>query len=326
VSRRALALAVLLVSCGVVVACVRERPPSVRPAPGPLVPSAALPDSYDLVLRLDLERLRAELGAELLRRVLVATLVSELDAPANTLLAAAVDRADLGLLGVELGPSLASSDKVLVLRGHFASLDPGARWSPLSADQGTLEGFDADVPDSAGAFTRAYRLEDELMVLAPRAEAGAIERRLAGAGHEGLHPPDRGVLSLAVRPDVFVARYLGRYPTLGGYLSAAHAARAYADPDSSGLRALIELDFASTEAAAEASEIFAQLLSGIGARGCAFGDLARVTKATHTELTVSLEARVERASVGALYGCLLNGACCPEPVASAPSATTPAPP
>ncbi|MET0410836.1 MAG: hypothetical protein ABW217_06050 [Polyangiaceae bacterium] len=325
-SRRALTLAALLASSAVVAACVQERPPSVRAAPGALVPSAALPDSADLVLRLDLERLRGELGPELLRRVLVATLVSEADAPANTLLAAAVDRADLGWLGFELGSSLASSSKVLVLRGHFASLDPGARWSPLSADQGSLEAFDADVPDSPGGFTRAYRLEDELVVLAPRAQAGAIERRLAGAGREGLHPPDRGVLSLAVRPEAFVASYLGRYPTLGGYLSAARAARAYADPDSSGLRALVELDFASNEAAAEASEVFAQLLSGIGAKGCAFGDLARVTKATHNELTVSLEARVERASVGALYGCVLNGACCPEPAAPVSSATTPAPP
>jgi hypothetical protein len=326
VRRRALAFAALLATACGVSACVQERPPSVRPAPGSLVPSAALPDSSELVLRLDLERLRGELGPELLRRVLVATLVSEADAPASTLLAAAVDRADLGLLGLELGPSLASSDKVLVLRGHFASLEPGARWSPLSPDQGALEAFDADVPDSAGAFTRAYRLEDELVVLAPRAEASAIERRLAGAGRDGLHPPDRGVLSLALRPEAFVARYLGRYPTLGGYLSRARAARAYADPDSSGLRALVELDFASTEAAAEAREVFARLLSGIGAKGCAFGDLARVTKATHSELTVSLEARVERASVGALYGCLLNGVCCPEPAAPVSSATTPAPP
>lgn len=325
-SRCATACAALLVASAAAAACVSERPPSVPPTPGPLAPSAALPDSSDLVLRLDLERLRGELGAELLRRVLVATLVSEVDAPANTLLAAAVDRADLGLVGFALGSSLASSDKVLVLRGHFASLDPGARWAPLSADQGALEAFDADVPDSAGSFTRAYRLEDELVVLAPRSEAGAIERRLAGGAREGLHPPDRGVLSLAVRPEAFVSSYLGRYPTLGGYLSAARAARAYADPDSAGLRALVELDFASNEAAAEASEVFTQLLSGIAAKGCAFGDLAGVTTTTHTESTVSLEARVERASVGALYGCVLNGACCPDPAAPAASATTPPPP
>lgn len=316
----------LLATIGAAGACVSERPPSVRPAPGPLSPSAALPDSSDLVLRLDLERLRGELGAELLRRVLVATLVNDADAPSNNLLAAAVDRADLGLLGLELGSSLTSSSKVVVLRGHFGSLDPDAHWSPLSPDQSALEAFDADAADSAGALTRAYRLDDELFVLAPRTEATAIERGLAGAGREGLYPPDRGLLSLALRPQAFVETFLGRYPTLGGYLSGARAARAYADPDSSGLRAQVELEFSSNESAAEASEVFAQLLRGIGAKGCAFGDLARVTTATHSERTVSLQASVPRASVGGLYGCLLTGACCPEPAVPVSSATTPPPP
>jgi hypothetical protein len=305
---------------------VSERVPSAPPPRAPLLPSAAVPDSADLVLRLDLERLRGELGSELLRRVLVATLVSEPTAPSSSLLGTAVDSADLSLVGLELGTSLGSASKVVVLRGHFGGLDPDPRWSPLSPEQSALEAFDADAADGPGALTRAYRLEDELLVLAPRREAAAIERRLAGGGHEGLHPPDRGILSLALRPEAFVASYLGRYPTLAGYLSGARSATAYADPDSSGLRAALEIEFDTSEAAARASDVFAQLLRGIGAKGCAFGELARATQATYTERTVSLQASVERSQVGGLYGCLLNGVCCPEPAAPAPSATTPAPP
>jgi hypothetical protein len=323
--RWAAALALSLVTGAGLGSCASDRPPSTAPVPGPLAPSAVLPASSDLVLRLDLERLRRELGGELLRRVVVTTLVGE-DAPSSALLGAAVERADLGLVGLELGTSLASASKVVVLRGHFGGLDPGPHWSPLSPEEAALEAFDADTPDAAGALTRAYRLADELVVLAPRAEAGAIERRLAGGGPDGLHPPDRGVLSLALSPEAFVARYLGRYPTLGGYLSAARAARAYADPDSSGLRAELELEFASSEAAAEASDVFTQLLRGISAKGCALGDLAQATRTTYTERTVSLEASVERERVSGLYGCLLNGTCCPEPAAAASSATTPSPP
>jgi hypothetical protein len=320
------ALSGLALACAVLPACVAEPVPQVRPAPGPLQPFAALPARFDLVLRLDLERLRNELGGPLLRRVLLATLLSDADTPANALLGAALERADLSLIGVELGPSLASADKVVALRGHFSSIDLGPHWAPVSAEESAIEAFDCDLSQARGALTRLYRLEDELVVFAPRSQAAEVERRLARGGPEGLHPPDRGVVSLALRPAAFVASYLGRYPRLASFLGSARAASAYADPDSSGLAAALEIEFESSAAAAEASEVFTQLLREIGARGCALGDLASATTSAYTERVVSLEAKVDRSRVGRLYGCLLNGACCPEPPAPVSSATTPAAP
>jgi hypothetical protein len=287
-----------------------------------LLPDAALPAHFDLVLRLDLARLRAEIGGELLRRVLVTTLIGDGDAPVGAALGAAIDRADLSLLGVELGANIASADKVVVLRGHFSSIDPGPSWSPVAPEQSAVEAFDIDAPDSPGALTRLYRLADELVVFAPRSQAAAIERRLTRAGAEGLHPPDRGVVSLALRPSAFVASYLGRYPRLASYLEGARSARAYADPDSAGLLTALEIEFGTSAAAAQASEVSSQLLRELAARGCALGELASATTSTHTEQVVSLEANVDRPGVGRIYGCLLNGVCCPAPPAPVSSATT----
>jgi hypothetical protein len=326
VNARALVARLAWLGITLLTACVPEPAPRARPAPGPLLPSAALPRRFDLVVRLDLERLRSEIGADLLRRLLLTTLVSEIDAPENSLLGAALDRTDLSLFGFELGPNLMSTDKVLALRGHFGGIDPGPHWSAVSPEQSALEAFDADIPESPGALTRVYRLEDELVVFAARAQAAEIERRLARGTPEGLHPPDRGVVSLALRPAAFVSNYLGRYPRLGSFLAPARTASAYADPDSSGLAAVVEIEFETSAAAAEANGVFSQLLREIGATRCALGDLAAATTSTTSERVVSLEAKVDRPGVGRLYDCLLNGACCPAAPAPVSSATTATPP
>jgi hypothetical protein len=301
-------LALVGLSC----ACSFEAPvaspaPNVRRAP-----ELVLPSHFDLAVRVDVARLRTELGAELSARALLEGLL-DARTPRSALFADTLARADLLLFGLELGPGL-GGPRTWAVRGSFASLDVRAytdpRWRPLER-AGTLA-FESEVLTPEATATRLYRFGEDLLFFAPPSEGAAIERLFtAPAEPSALAPPERGFVSLAVRPSAFVSAYLKRYPGLGGYLVAARSASAFAEPAPEGLRLRLELGFDGPEPAEGAREVLAALLEKLAASPCAFGLVAAAADMQRLDGSLGIGADLDRTQAGALYGCVLHGTCCP---------------
>lgn len=294
-------------------ACGSE--PSAR-APRAPDPAMLLPRDADVVVRVDLARVRQELGAELTRSVSLTWLSEQAEQGAGALLGAALDRATLAWLALDLDGGGAPR-RALLLRGHFATLDPEAAGFRASAPTRGLRSFElASGPHGGGALVRLHRVGDESAVFTDR--EGLREPKLTREAP--LWPPDRGVISVAWSPRIVMGE-LERFPRIASYLGSAEAALAYADPSSTGLELQVELTYAEVEAAEAARQVVGGLLAALATNECAPGELARASSSARLDRVVSVEAHVDRERVARLYDCVLGGACCPGRASATTSAT-----
>jgi hypothetical protein len=237
--RRLAAVALFLLP---LTSCAPGRSP--QPPPAPNVDDAAqlVPADLDLVLRLDLARVRDALGAgvldELRRRALRA------DASGSGPLVAAFAHGDTLWLGARPGEALESSDFVWVLRGNFAAFDPhrSGQFGPAEDLGGALRRFDRVGKSERADPARFYLHAADLVVAASPAELDSIERTLEqGRRDAALEPPSKGLLSLAVRPRAL----LQRLPAGAGQLRklAEHVLRIEGSADVTSAGVALELAF-----------------------------------------------------------------------------------
>jgi hypothetical protein len=296
------------------VACISPDRRVRLPAEEARLETAALPGDLDVAIRVDVDWLTGELGAALVRRLLMDIVVGADDPRVIERLAQALSRSELLLLGFRSGDTIAAAEKVLVLRGHFAGLTPpnagpGAVWTASDSQRGRPHFFrPASRP---GALTRLYTRGDEALVWVSEAEAVSVERWLGGADDlRSLSPPDRGGLSVAARPEPLRARHFRQYPELRQHFAGARSVQAFVDPRSGALMAGLELGFETTEQARGAQQILDRLRLEIAAAPCVVGATARATQLSIFERSVRLLAELDPGQVQGLEACLLGGECC----------------
>src|SRR5687767_14936600 len=122
-TRTRLAALALLAACG----CGPERIPPPRTAPPTIAgPSDAIPADLDVVLRVDVRRVRETLGDEAFARLRAHALGSHSskDTGAERLMTDALARADLAVIGLRPGRTPELSDSVIALSGDLSGLDP----------------------------------------------------------------------------------------------------------------------------------------------------------------------------------------------------------
>jgi hypothetical protein len=293
-----LALSALGVACG-------PKPLSAPPS-APAVVSAAdlIPADLDVVVRFDLGRVKAALGATVLaalsREVLSAAGGSE---HSDALVLESLLSADMVFLGYRPSPILAPLDRVLALQGSFEQLArPPLGFANAVDLGGDVRYFDRRSSTSLarGAVARIYSASTRVRAFVSEAEIDAVERVLATGGAERqLSPPEEGTLSLAARPWL-VTRFGGR-GALRDLLDSARALHAVADLESDGVRLELALELAKPEQAEALAAAARPVLQRLGGALAARGEL----KAEGTRLV--LEARLERAQLLPLLGCLRGG-------------------
>ena len=296
--RRALLLGLSAVACG----------PKAAPAlpPAPTITSAVelIPPDLDVVVRLDLARVKAVLGATALTALSRQVLAHDRGgAEPDELVVASLLAAEQVYLGYRPSPLGAPLDRVLALQGHFEPLARALTGFSSATDVGRdLRYWDRSAaPTSRGGVARVYAWGDRVRAFVSEAELDAVERTLSGLGAERrLEPPEEGTLSLAARP-----RLLGRLAGQGALrelLEDAKALRAVADLESDGVRLELELLLSGAEQARRLASAGTQVLAR------AMGDAALdVTLGAESDRVV-LSARLTRAQLAPLLACVGGGA------------------
>lgn len=325
--RRLGLVAVLAVLALALSGCASSRPPPPA-APVLLEPADALPADLDVVLRVDVARLRAGLGTLLfagLRRV--ATEGMEGDGASDFLLEA-IERSDLAVFAFR--PELEGDgvDSVLVLRGAFETLDPrdsGAR-PPFQAPRdlgAAIRRYDREQPAARGAPARIYARADDLLVIVSAAELDSVELRLeAREEAPALRPPARGIVAFAARLRALRLTLHRRFPLLADLLEDAREVQGVIELGGGGASLELSLPFASEDSAETAKVGLTGVLQAFGAREGPFSELARRTSAERAGAHVVLRVSAQLLELGGLLRPILSST--PAPADAAPA--SPAPP
>jgi hypothetical protein len=292
--RRALLLGLSAAACG-----PRALPPL---PPAPSVSSAAelVPPDLDVVLRLDLARVKAALGASAL-----ATLSHEVLArdsagqEPDELVVASLLAADQVYLAYRPSPSWAPLDRVLALQGRFEPLLRPPSGFGGARDLGRdLRCWEAKVPPATrGGVARVYALGDRMRAFVSEAELDAVERRLEGVeSPRRLQPPEEGTLSLAARPRLL--GHLAGSGSLRELLEEAKALTAVAELESDGVRLKLELLLAGAEQAEQLARAGKLVLAR------ALGDAKLAVTVQAESERVLLTAELSRAELAPLLACV----------------------
>lgn len=296
--RALLAIASALLACG-------PKPLAAPPsAPAVTTASDLLPADLDVVARFDLGQVKAALGATALsalsREVLAATSAAE---HTDQLLLDSLLAADVVYLAYRPSPLLAPLDRVLALQGRFEQLSrPPLGFSGAVDLGGDVRYFERSSAAqlARGAVARIYTASTRVRAFVSEAEIDSVERVLAtGASERRLSPPEQGTLSLAARPWL-LARFAGG-GALRELLDSAQALHAVAELESDGVRFKLELELEKPEQADALVGAARQALQRLG------GALAAAAELRAEGDRVVLSARLERAQLLPLLGCLRSG-------------------
>jgi hypothetical protein len=279
--------------------CGASRP---APPPGPALqasrPAAAVPADLDVVVRIDLDRIRRVLGSEVAAALRAAASASAGD----RLLATALSQADTAWIGFRPGLAAEHIDNVVVLRGRFAGFDPPrAEWG-LPTDLGAVwRRYDRSSPPDRSAPARLYAWGEELLVFASTAEIDSVERAVEGGQNESaLEPPERGVLSVAARSAMLAESVAGRSPAAARLLRKSRRLVASAELGDTELRAEVELSFELEENARSAADAAGLLVTALRAAPGALGQFAGGISVEAVASTLVVRVRAPLQTVRAL--------------------------
>jgi cytidylate kinase len=215
-------------------------------------PEDLLPPGLDLLLRLDVGRLRGVASSPALGP-LRAPLQRRLDRDAASLRALLEARASV--LWVGLRGALSTPDLVLVARGDFASFDPSSEgsWTRVPSRHPGQSVYER--PGLArGVPSLLALLDNRVLALATPLEAPALRKALEG-GPAGARKevPAEGLVGFAVKPAALVNALREPYPRLASLLTEVASLEGVGDLEEAGAGGLrLELRWAARSEAGAA--------------------------------------------------------------------------
>lgn len=186
---------------GLFLGCAGKQSAATLPAPVVLPPARQIPVDLDVVVRLDLGRIRRKLGTEpgeALARMLVA--------PARKpehLLALALTHSDHVWVGFRPDLDPRHWDNVVILEGDFSTIpseEITRAFGPSRDLGGGYKRYDRLEETARVAPALLYQLHEERLLFASEAEVDALERTIEmGRAERDATPPARGLASIAAR-------------------------------------------------------------------------------------------------------------------------------
>ncbi|HWA76517.1 MAG TPA: hypothetical protein VG937_29480 [Polyangiaceae bacterium] len=248
------------------------------PPPGPVVdePALMVPGDLDLVVRLDLARLRAVLGlegAELLAQLARQTPVDEPDLETARFTLALFAHAETAWIGVRPGLAPELTDSVVVLRGNFkgvvpASLGGAPAWGRPADLGGAVLRFSRTAPKLRAAPSVIYARGSDLVVIGSEAEVDPLELGFQGKGGEGaLRAPESGVVAVAARLGLLRRRIEKRAPTLSRLFDGADRLSGSVNREGQSFRVRAEVAFDAPQRAAAVADALNAVKKALGGRG-----------------------------------------------------------
>ncbi|XXX74654.1 hypothetical protein WMF30_44090 [Sorangium sp. So ce134] len=253
-----------------------------------LEPADLLPADLDLVVRVDVARMRAGLGQaaadELARR-------ARGEVP-DEALESALQRADVVWLGLRLA-DLEEGDRVVVLEGRMAGLAPDPdRWSRAPAAQGVQGGVAVFDRRGDGVATRAetariVALGDRAVALVSAVEVSSVARVLRdGPDERRGDPAAEGIVSLDLRARRLPLSLARRFPSVGALVAGVERVRAVASLTDEGVRLDAEIVGVDPAGAGRARRFLEVLRDNV--EDVRYADLMKALSIEQVERTVRL--------------------------------------
>jgi len=309
--RAARALSLLLVT-----ACSAHHIGPPPDAPRITRPLSAMPADLDVVLRIDLKRIRETLGAPAMAAISEQALhgLHGTDSATDELRLKLLAETDTLYLGLRPGASLDVADSVFVMVGKFPGFDPEhAQSSPRFAGPvdlgGDLRRFDRASPPARGAPARFYAHSDDLVVSVSEAEVDSVERTLEqGRGMPALEPLEKGVLSAVARPRALPSGLFAGSHTLQELAERARRLELDADLTSAGVDASLALKLEDPSAAEQVSHALGDLRDALQSSPGRLAKFAARVKVTNAAEFVTLHFELGRDELSELVNC--RGSAC----------------
>ena len=236
-----------------VVGCsTRTQPPR---APSKRGAAEQIPVHLDLVLRIDLRRIREALPPTVFADL--ASLVSKKAMAPGEVVSQALVFSDTVWIGLRPSMDPARWDHVLVLEGDFSKVathDLGKVFRPPRDLGGGL--FVRDVWEEAARTepARLYTYLEKRWLIASAAEVDALERVLEGGHYERhLEPKERGTLSFVTPLEQFMNELSQSSPRLAELLGKPVSASGWVDLSANVFELEMRIEFRTTRAAASAA-------------------------------------------------------------------------
>lgn len=236
------------------------------------------PADLDLVVRVDLARMRAALGPMV--NGLSSKVSSEIDSR-DELATQAIERARVAWLGTRLA-DLEAGDRVLVVEGDVEDLRPDAALfqvldPPLSD---TIKTFERRGPLSRDATARIHLLGGRTIMFVTGVEVDGVERVLVRGADPGRRdPPADGLVSADLRGRRLPPGLERRFPSIAAIVRGVMRARASITMVEEGLRAEVDISAVSQASSAKLDGFLNALREGgQGSRYAALFDGMRIER------------------------------------------------
>jgi hypothetical protein len=249
-----------------------------------LAPTDVIPADLDLVVRLDLARMRSALGPtateELSKQALRGTGEPEL--------AEALGCAEVVWIGARTA-DLESGDRVLVLEGTRCMPELSAsRWEKTRSGNRRLLIFDRKGEAPRAGTARIMNIGDRATVFVSPVELDSVKRVLdAGPDERRGNPRAEGALSVDLRPRPLAPALAKRYPSIAAVLGGIDRVRGTAALAEDGVKVDAEVIGKSAEGAGKAARFLEAMRESL--RETKFGDAVKGAKVETVETTVAVK-------------------------------------
>jgi hypothetical protein len=272
---------------------------------------SAMPADLDVVVRVDLKRIRGTLGAPAMDALSEQALkgMRGADHATDALLLKALAQTDTLYLGLRPTVTLGAADSVFVMVGHYPSFQPDqAASSPRFAhalDLGAdLRRYDRPSPGVRSAAARFYARGDDLVIALSEAEIDSVERTLEqGRGMPSLEPLEKGAISAVARPRVLPSSLFAGAHTLRDLAQSARRLELDADLTSAGVDASLALKFEDPSSAEQVSHALSDLRDALQSSPGRLAKFAARIKVSSAAEFVTLHFELGRDELGELVNC-----------------------
>jgi len=297
-------------------ACRSEHIGPPPNAPTLVRASDAMPADLDLVVRLDLRKIRETLGGPAMTALSQQAVKAMRGADRGTdaLMLRAFEQTDTLWLGMRPTSTLEVADSVFVMAGHFPDFDPHRaestpRFGPAVDLGGDLRRYDRVQPPLRSAPARIYVHGQDLLVSLSAAEIDSVERSLEEQrGMPPLEPAEKGVLSAVARPQVLPLAILAGTGNLRRLVQSANRLELNADVTGSGVDATLALRFEDALMAEQVAKALGEMRAALGADSGRLAKFASRTKVASAGQYVSLQLTLGRDELSELVNC--RGSAC----------------
>jgi hypothetical protein len=195
-----------------------SRPPQIARR---MDPAELFPADLDLVVRVDMARIRSQLGPGAIERLPD----SALPDAAKDLVTPAIRRSNVVWFGLRLG-DIEAGDRVVVVEGLMGDLEPDARFQRIESTNDDLAIFDRIGPLKRPDTAQIIALGKRAMAFVSAVEKPSVARVLReGPDPEHREPEASGLLSFDLRAGRLPPFLERRFPSIGSILAGLRQAR-----------------------------------------------------------------------------------------------------